>query len=69
MNGDRRVTVLVARFETSDDALEFDQALLNRGKQMFRLGPNALVVAGEVGDKGEALAIAALQGMQYWPAH
>jgi hypothetical protein len=69
VNGDLRVTVLVARFETSDDALEFDQALLNRGKQMFRLGPNALVVAGEVGDKGEALAIAALQGMQYWPAH
>ena len=29
-------------------------------------GPQvAVVVAGEVGDKGEALAIAALQGMQY----
>jgi len=25
------------------------------------------VLAGDVGDKGEALAIATLQGMQYWP--
>jgi len=67
VNGDRRVTVLVTRFETSDDAREFDEGLLNRGKQVFRFGPNVLVLAGDVGEKGEALAVAALQGMQYWP--
>ncbi len=66
-SGEQRVTVLVTRWETSDDAREFDAGLLYRGQQLFRFGANVVVLAGEVGDKGEALAIAALQGMQYWP--
>ena len=67
LRSEQRVTVLVTRWETSDDAREFDQGLLYRGQQLFRYGTNVVVLAGDVGDKGEALAIATLQGMQYWP--
>lgn len=34
---------------------------------LFRFGANVVVLAGDVGDKGEPLAVAALQGMQFWP--
>ena len=67
VNGGQRVTLLVTRWETSDDAREFDEALLNRGQQLFRFGANVVVLAGDVGDRGEPLAVAALQGMQFWP--
>jgi hypothetical protein len=67
VNGGQRVTLLVTRWETSDDAREFDEALLNRGQQRFRFGANVVVLAGDVGDEGEPLAVAALQGMQFWP--
>jgi len=66
-SGERRATVLVTRWETSDDAREFDEGLVYRGKQLFRFGANVVVLAGDVGDKGEALAITTLSGMQYWP--
>jgi len=66
VNGGRRVTVLVTRWETNEDAREFDQAFVNRGQRLFRFGANVCVLAGDLGDKGEALAGAALQGMKYW---
>jgi hypothetical protein len=66
VNGERRVTVLVTRWETGDDAREFDEGLVSRGEHVFRFGANVLVVAGDVGDKGEPLAVAALQGLKYW---
>jgi hypothetical protein len=66
VNGEQRVTVLVTRWETNEDALEFDEALVSRGKYFFRYGANVLVLGGDVGDKAPALAIAALQKMEYW---
>jgi hypothetical protein len=68
VNGESRVTVLVTRWETNDDAREFDEGVVNRGQRLFRFGANVCVLAGDVGDKGEALAAAALRGMKYWQA-
>jgi hypothetical protein len=67
VNGDRSVTVLVTRWETTQDAEEFDRALAAKGKIAFRYGVNFIVLAGDYGDAGEALASAALQGASYWP--
>jgi hypothetical protein len=64
VSGDRRVTVLVTRFETDGDAREFDEALGSRGKHVFRSGVNVCFVAGDAGDKADALATAALQGLR-----
>jgi hypothetical protein len=66
VNGDQSVTVLVTRWETSEDAVEFDEALVSRGKYFFRYGANVLVLGGDVGDKAQPLALAALQKMEYW---
>ena len=68
VNGEARVTILVTRWELGDEAREFDEALVNRGQHVFRFGANVCVLAGEVGDKAETLAAAALQGMKYWPS-
>jgi coproporphyrinogen III oxidase len=67
VNGDRAVTVLLTRWETDHDAEQFDHALLNKGKYFFRYGVNVLVIAGDVGDKAEAAAVAALQGAKFGP--
>jgi hypothetical protein len=66
VNGERRVTVFVTRWETNDDAREFAEAFVNRGQRLFRMGANVLVVAGDAGDKAEPLALTALQGLKYW---
>ena len=67
VNGDRRATVLLTRWETTRDAEEFERALL--GKRRFvRFGVNFLLLAGEIGDKDEALALAAFEQAAYWPA-
>jgi hypothetical protein len=67
VSGEQRVTVLATRWETEDDAQEFDAALKYRGQSFFRMGCNVLLLAGDVGDKAEALALAALQGARYFP--
>jgi hypothetical protein len=67
VNGDQGVTVLVTRWETAADAEQFERALINKGKMFFRYGVNFIVLAGDIGDKGEALAAAALEGVHYWP--
>jgi hypothetical protein len=68
VNGDRTATVLLTRWETERDAEEFDRALLAKGRYFFRYGVNVLVLAGDVGDRAEPLALAALQGAKFWPA-
>ena len=68
VNADRTLTLLLTRWETERDAEEFDRALLNKGKYYFRYGVSVLVMAGDVGDKVDALATAALQGAKFWPA-
>lgn len=67
VSGEKRVTVLATRWETVDDAQEFDAALVRRSQHFFRMGCNVLSLAGDVGDRAEPLAIAALQGLRYFP--
>jgi hypothetical protein len=66
VNGERRVTVLLTRWETELDANQFAKALLGRGKFFYRYGVNFLVIAGDIGDRGEPVGIAALQGTKWW---
>ncbi len=62
------VTILLTRWETVRDAEDFERALLSKGKYAYRYGVNFIVIEGDVGDKGEALAIAAMQGgRMFWP--
>lgn len=66
VNGDRRATILLTRWETERDAEEFERALVNRGGTFFRYGVNFVLLAGDFGDRGEALATAALQKASFW---
>jgi hypothetical protein len=66
VNGDRKVTVLLTRWETERDAGQFDQALVNKGKHFFRYGQHVGMIAGDIGDRAQPVAIAALQGAKYW---
>jgi hypothetical protein len=66
VNGDRKVTVLLTRWESMHDADEFQRALRGASKTQFRVGANVVVLVGDVGDKGQALATTATQGLPYW---
>lgn len=66
VNGEHRATLLLTRWETERDAGEFERAILGRGRRVFRYGVNLLVLAGDVGDKGESVAIAAFEGSRYF---
>lgn len=68
VGGDKRVTVLATRWESPRDADEFDEALVRGKRTFFRYGVNFVVLAGDTGDKGDALATAAFESSQYWPA-
>ncbi len=65
--GERRLTVLLTRFETLRDAEQFDRALKSRGRYFMRYGAHVLVLAGDLDPALAApLATAALQGVSYW---
>jgi hypothetical protein len=66
VNGERRVTVLLTRWETEDDADQFDQALLNKGKHFFRFGMHVGMISGDIGDRAQPVAVTALQGAKFW---
>ena len=66
VNGERRVTVLLTRWETNRDAEQFDRALVNKGKYFFRFGANILVIAGDIGDRAVEVSKAAFQGAKFW---
>ncbi len=67
VNGPKRFTVLLTRWETMRDAEQFDRALVNRGKFFMRYGGTVLVLAGDVdADMAGQVASAALQGVNYW---
>lgn len=67
VSGDRKLTVLLTRWESMRDAEQFDRALINRGKYFMRYGAHVLVLAGDVDARqGPALASKALQGVSYW---
>ncbi|HEX6737858.1 MAG TPA: hypothetical protein VF310_06295 [Vicinamibacteria bacterium] len=66
VNGERRVTLLMTRWETERDADQFDRALASRGTRFFRFGANILILAGDVGDRAVAVSQAAFQGARFW---
>ncbi len=66
VNGDRRVTVLLTRWESPRDADEFERTLRGRNKTLFRFGINILVLVGDLGDKSDALALEAARSLKYW---
>jgi hypothetical protein len=66
VNGERRVTLLLTRWETNRDADQFDRALAAKGQRFYRFGANILVVAGDVGDRGGEVSKQAFQGAKFW---
>jgi hypothetical protein len=66
VNGERRVTVLLTRWESEIDANQFAGALRQGGRFFYRYGVNFLVIAGDFGDRAEPVGIAALQGTKWW---
>jgi hypothetical protein len=66
VNGEKTATALLTRWETERDAAEFDRALMSRGKRFYRYGVSLLVLAGDVGESADAVALTAFQGATYW---
>jgi hypothetical protein len=66
VNGERKVTVLFTRWETLRDADEFQRTLRGADKTLFRAGANTIVLVGDFGDRGEALAAEAAGSLSYW---
>jgi hypothetical protein len=66
VNGERRLTLLLTRWETERDAEEFERALVVKGRYYFRFGVNYLILAGDYGERAEALALAAFQGQRFY---
>jgi hypothetical protein len=66
VNGDRTVTVLLTRWESVRDADEFQRTLRGGRRTLFRFGANLLMLMGDFGDKGEALAAECARNVKYW---
>lgn len=68
VNGEKKVTVFLTRWETSLDADEFQKSLRLRpiNKQIFRIGVNFVILLGDFGDAGQALATEATRGLKFW---
>jgi len=67
VSADRRVTVLLTRWETETDADQFGKALAAKGRFFYRYDVNFVMIAGDIGDRAERVGIAALQGMKLGP--
>jgi hypothetical protein len=66
VDGERKLTLLLTRWETERDAEEFERSLVQKGRYFFRYGVNFLVLAGDFGDRAEAVALAAFQGQRFY---
>jgi hypothetical protein len=66
VNGDRKVTLLLTRWETLRDADEFQRSLRGANKTLYRLGANIIVLVGDFGDRGQAIAAEAARTVPYW---
>jgi hypothetical protein len=64
--GDRKVTVLLTRWESLRDADEFERNLRGPAKVPYRLGANILVLMGDLGSNRDAVAIEAVGDLPYW---
>jgi hypothetical protein len=65
-NGDQKVTILFTKWEALRDAEEFRRHLKSAGKTVYDLGVNVIVMMGDIGGSGDAMAIRAAQGLTYW---
>jgi hypothetical protein len=66
VNGDRKVTVLLTQWESLRDSDEFQRTLRGANKTLYRIGANIVVLVGDFGDKGEAIAAEAARNLTYW---
>jgi hypothetical protein len=66
VSGERRVTVLLTRWDTEIDADQFSKALTAKGRFFYRYGVNFIMIAGDIGDRAEGVGITALQGTKFW---
>ncbi len=69
VGGERKVTVLLTRWESMRDADEFERSLRGPAKVPYRLGANILVLMGDLGENRDALAIEAVRNLPYWAGH
>ena len=65
-NGDRKVTLLLTKWEALRDAEQFRRHLRGGNKIVYDLGVNVIIMVGDISDRGDDLAIQAAQGLTYW---
>jgi hypothetical protein len=66
VDGERKVTVFLTRWESLRDGDEFLKALRVPSRTIYRVGASIVVLVGDFGDRGQALAADAVRGVQYW---
>jgi len=66
VSGERKVTVFLTRWESLRDGDEFLKGLRVPNRTIFRVGANIVVLVGDFGDKGQALASDAVRGVKFW---
>ena len=66
VNGDRKVTVFLTRWESLRDGDEFLRTLRMPSRTIYRVGANIVILVGDFGDKGQALAADAARGLKFW---
>jgi hypothetical protein len=66
VNGERKLTVFLTRWESLRDGDEFLRTLRGPRNTIYRVGANVVILAGDFGDKGQQLAAEAARGLKYW---
>jgi len=66
VNGERKVTVFLTRWESLRDGDAFLKSLQGRGETLYRVGANVVILVGDFGDRGPLLAAEAARGLKYW---
>ncbi|HEY7922254.1 MAG TPA: hypothetical protein VII62_03655, partial [Vicinamibacteria bacterium] len=66
VNGEHKVTVFLTRWESLRDGDEFLRALRVPNRTIYRVGASVVILVGDFGDKGQALAADAVRGVKYW---
>jgi len=66
VNGARKLTVFLTRWESLRDGDEFLKALRGADKRLYRVGANVVMLVGDFGDRGQELAAEASRGLKYW---
>jgi hypothetical protein len=64
--GERKVTLLLTRWESVRDADEFQRTLRGGPRSAFRFGANLLLLMGDLGDRAEPLALESAKSVRYW---